>query len=103
MPGANTDPPAAPEVDPDPLAVHMGVQDNSSTAPPIGGTNAELPSDTAREEAHPSRVESARNPSSAIAETTVGKPMLYTASRLCKEVCSFNMDNNICFLGIEYN
>jgi len=101
VPGANTDPPAAPEVDPDPLAVHMRVQDNSSTAPPIGGTNAELPSDTAREEAHPSRAESAGNPSSAIADTTVGKPLLYTASRLCKGVCSSNMDDNVCLVGIE--
>ncbi|KAL0018818.1 hypothetical protein WJX77_001561 [Trebouxia sp. C0004] len=58
---------------PEPQAVHVSGQNNSSTAAPVGGTNAELPSDTAREEAHPSGAECARNPSSAIADTTVGK------------------------------
>ena len=52
----------------------------------------------AREEAHPSRAESARNPSPAVADSTLGKPQLYTASSLYKEVCSFNMDDSI-----EYN
>ncbi|DBA76101.1 TPA: hypothetical protein ACH3X1_009845 [Trebouxia sp. C0004] len=57
---------------PEPQAVHVSGQNNSSTAAPVGGTNAELPSDTAREEACPSRAECARNPSSAVADTTVG-------------------------------
>ncbi|KAL0018180.1 hypothetical protein WJX77_005369 [Trebouxia sp. C0004] len=61
MPGAHQDPPA----------VHVSGPDDSTTAAPIGGTDAELPSDTAREEAHPSGAERARNSRSAIADTRV--------------------------------
>ena len=98
VPGAHPDPQAVPGAHSDPQAAHVSGQDNSSTAAPTGGTNAELPSDTAREEAHPSRAESARNPGPAVADSTLGKPQLYTASSLYKEVCSFNMDDSI-----EYN
>ena len=88
VPGAPIDPPAVPGAHSDPPAVHVSGQDSSSTAAPVGGTSAELPSGAAREEAHPSRADSARNPGSANADIKVGKPQLYTASRLCKEVCS---------------
>ncbi|DBA76119.1 TPA: hypothetical protein ACH3X1_009862 [Trebouxia sp. C0004] len=54
--------PAVLRAHPEPPAVHVSGQDNSSTAAPIGGTNAELPSDTAREEGHPSGAERASNP-----------------------------------------
>ena len=92
VPGARPDPPAVSGALPDLPAVHVSGQDNSSTAAPVGGTNAELPSDTAREEAHPSRAESARNPNSASADTTVGKPLFYTTFSLCKGVCGCGMD-----------
>ncbi len=76
VPGAHPDPQAVPRAHSDPPAVHVSGQDNSSTAAPVGGTNAELPPDMAREEDHPGRAESARNPSSAVADSTLGKPQL---------------------------
>ena len=80
VPGAHPDPQAVPGVHPDPPAVHVSGQDNSSTAAPVGGTNAELPSDMAREEAHPSKAESARNPSSAVADKpSLKRPKLSAA------------------------
>ncbi len=85
VPGAQSDPPAA----------HVSGQDNSSTAVPIGGTNAELLSHTAREQADPSRAESARNPDLAIADVPDGKPLCYAVFTLCKGVCISHMDHNI--------
>jgi len=101
VPGAHPDPPAVPGAHSDPQAAHVSGQDNSSTAAPTGGTNAELPSGTAREEANPSRAESTRNPNSASADITVGKTLLYIASMLCQGGCSFDMDDNNCFLGMD--
>jgi len=86
VPGAHPDPPAVSGALPDLPAVHVSGQDNSSTATPVGGTNAELLSDTAREEAHPGRAESARNPDLASADVTDGKSLRYTAFTFCKEV-----------------
>ena len=97
--GARPDPPAVPGAHQDPPAVHVSGQDNSSTAAPVGGTNAELPSDTAREEAHPSRAEVARNPNSASADITVGKPPLYIQS-LQRSLQLQHGHDNICFVGI---
>jgi len=101
VPGAHTDPQAVPGAQSDPPAAHVSGHDNSSTAVPIGGTNAELLSDTAREQAHSSKAESARNPDLASADVTDGKPLCYTAFTLCEEVCRFHMDHNICFVGME--
>ena len=101
MPGAYPDPPAVPGAQSDPPAVHVSGNDNSSTAVPIGGTNGELPSDTAREETQPSRAKSARNPDLASADVTHGKPLRYTAFTLCKGFCSFCTDDNLCIVGIE--
>jgi len=101
VPGAYPDPPAVPGAQSDPPAVHVSGNDNSSTAVPIGGTNGELPSDTAREETQPSRAESARNPDSASADVTHGKPLRYTAFTPCKGFCSFCTDDNLCIVGME--
>ena len=60
-------------------AVQASGQHTTSTAPLGGDTSAELPSGTAREEANPSRAESAGNPSSAVADTTVGTTLPCTA------------------------
>ena len=74
------------EANPEPAAVQASGQHPTSTAPLGADTNAELPSDAAREEGHPSRAESARSPSSAAAVTTVGKTLLCTACMCAKEV-----------------
>ncbi len=101
VPGAYPDPPAVPGAQSDPPAVHVSGNDNSSTAVPIGGTNGELPSDTAREETQPSRAESARNPDLASADVTDGKSLRYTAFTFCKGFCSFCTDDNLCIVGME--
>ncbi len=78
------------EANPEPAAVQASGHHPTSTAPLGADTNAELPSDAAREAGHPSRTESARNPNSAAADTTVGKTLLCTACMCVKEVAGYN-------------
>ena len=79
VPGAHPDPQVVPGAHSDPQAAQVNRQDKSSTAAPVGGTNAELLADAARGAAHPSRAESTTNPRSAVAEITLGKTQLYAA------------------------
>ena len=78
------------EANPEPAAVQASGQHTTSTVPLGGDTSAELPSDAAREEAHPSRAESARNASPARAGTTVGKTLLCTACMCAREVAGYS-------------
>ncbi len=71
------------EANPEAAAVQASGHHPTSTAPLGADTNAEVPSDDAREEGHPSRAESARNPS---AVTTLGKTLLCIACMCAKEV-----------------
>ncbi len=78
------------EANSEPAAVQASGQHPTSTAPLGADTNAEVPSGAAREEGHPSRAESARNPSSAAAVTTVGKTLPCTACMCAKEVAGYS-------------
>ncbi len=78
------------EANPEPAAVQASGHHPTSTAPLGADTNAEVPSDAAREEANPSRAESARNPSSAVADSTVGKTLPCTACMCAKEVAGYS-------------